>query len=203
MAEIAARRRLPFIFMSTDLVYNSGQGPHGEADADPHMVYSETKFDAEFEAFKVCPRTVVLRATLIFGNDDGVHGSFLRENEQDLNAGKTLTLFTDQFRTPVWSRDIAAAIRIILEKELRSQVFNVGGDTRINRYDLGLRAAERFGWNTDQMVPVAMETVTADAPYLQDCSLDSSRLKRMGGWAPTPLDDALYDVARAWKPAKK
>lgn len=203
LAEIAARRRIPFIFISTDLVYNSGEGPHGEADADPHLVYSETKFDAELEAFKVCPRTVVLRAALIFGNDDGVRGSFLRDNEQDLGAGKTLTLFTDQYRTPVWSRDIAAAIRIVIDRELRSQVFNIGGDTRINRYDLGLKVAKIFGWNSEQMVPVAMETVTSDAPYMMDCTLDSSRFMKIGGWTPTPLDKALTAVAGAWNSTGK
>lgn len=198
LAAIAAARRIPFIFISTDLVYNSGSGPHSEDDADPHMVYSQTKFDAELEAFIACPRTIVLRCALIYGSDDGKHGSFLRENQADLDQGKILKLFTDQYRSPVWSRDIADAIHRILTLGINSQVYNVGGDTRINRYDLGIMAAGSFGWDEQKIIPVSMTGITADAPYLKDCSLNSDRLKNETGWNPTPLPAALKEVAAGW-----
>ncbi|MBN1295386.1 NAD(P)-dependent oxidoreductase [bacterium] len=200
LATVAQQLSVQFLFMSTDLVYNSGPGPHDETDADPHMIYSESKFDAEMEAFRVHPGTVVLRAALMFGNDDGLHGSFLRENERDLATGNVLTLFTDQYRTPVWSRDVARAVTMILKYRVRSQIFNIGGDARVNRYDLGLLMADVFRWDADRMIPVAMEGMTADAPYLTDCSLDCTRIHRETGWQPTPLREALEQVAREWTP---
>ncbi|MCD4653959.1 NAD(P)-dependent oxidoreductase [bacterium] len=203
LAEVASRQSAAFIFLSSDLVYNSGSGPHTEDDADPHLVYSETKFDAEMEAFLAHPSTVVFRSALIFGNDDGVHGSFLRDNENDLKAGKSLTLFSDQFRSPVWSKDIARAVHLIIQKNIRSRIFNIGGDTRINRYDFGIMAAEIFGWNDDLMIPVAMEAFTGNAPFLKDCSLDSSRLKSETGWEATPLETALKQVAAEWNPVTR
>lgn len=199
LAAIAAARRIPFVFISTDLLYNSGSGPHSEDDADPHMIYSQTKFDAEIEAFLACPATVVLRCALIYGSDDGKHGSFLRENQNDLDQGKILKLFTDQYRSPVWSRDIADAIHRILSRGIDSQVYNVGGDTRINRYELGMLAAGILGWDEQRMIPVSMSGITADAPFLRDCSLNNQRLKNETGWNPTPLQAALKEVAREWK----
>lgn len=202
LAQIAQKRRIPFIFISTDLVYNSGPGPHAEDDADPRLVYSETKFDAETAAFIVYPSTVVLRCALIFGNDDGVHGSFLRDNEVDLKAGKHLKLFTDQYRSPVWSRDIADAIHRIVSQGIRSRIFNAGGSSRINRYELGLMAAKWMKWNEDQLIPVSMTGITSDAASLRDCSLDSTRLQTETGWCPTPLDEALARVAEEWRDPK-
>lgn len=199
LAQIAAQHRIPFIFISTDLVYNSGFGPHSEENADPYLPYSESKFDAEMQTFLVHPQTVVLRCALIFGNDDGIHGSFIRDNENDLNNGKTLTLFTDQFRSPVWSRDIARAIDLILADRIQSNIFNLGGDRRLSRYDLGLLLAEIFNWNDDLIIPVSMEAITKNAKYLKDCSLDSSRLESMIQWKATPLETALKSVAAEWK----
>jgi len=198
LAEVAFNKHCSFIFFSTDLLYNSGSGPHKEDEADPYLVYSKTKFDAELEAFMVNPATVVLRSALIFGNDDQVHGSFLRDNERDLLKKKPLTLFTNQYRTPIWSHDIAQAIILILQKNIKSRVYNIGGDTRINRYDLGMMFAEIFGWNDNLMIPVAMEAITENAPYLKDCSLDSSRIKDELGWEPTPLESAFREVAQKW-----
>ncbi|MBN1879545.1 sugar nucleotide-binding protein [bacterium] len=198
LAVIAQAYRIPFIFISTDLVYNSGSGPHLEDDADPRMIYSETKFDAEVEAFVACPSTVVLRCALIFGPDDGVHGSFIRENHTDLCQGKALKLFTDQIRSPVWSRDIAEAIHRIFSQGMRSRIFNVGGSTCINRYELGMLAAQYFDWNRDKLIPVSMTGITADAPWLKDCSLNSARLQNETGWTATPLEKALKQIAAEW-----
>ncbi len=198
LAAIAQENKSRFIFISTDLVYNSGIGPHQEADADPQMIYSQTKFDAEIEIFMVCPTAIVLRSALIFGPDNGIHGSFLRENHKDLSEGKFLKLFTDQFRSPIWSRDIANAIHRILSHDITSQIFNIGGSTRISRYDLGMRAAEIFKWDTSKIIPVQMEGITSDAPFLKDCSLNSSRLQNETAWKATDLKDALTKVANEW-----
>ena len=198
LAAIAQENKSRFIFISTDLVYNSGIGPHQEADADPQMIYSQTKFDAEIEIFMVCPTAIVLRSALIFGPDNGIHGSFLRENHKDLSEGKFLKLFTDQFRSPIWSRDIANAIHRILSYDITSQIFNIGGSTRISRYDLGMRAAEIFKWDTSKIIPVQMEGIASDALFLKDCSLDSSRLQNETGWKATDLKDALTKVANEW-----
>ncbi|MGB3974808.1 MAG: SDR family oxidoreductase [bacterium] len=198
LAAIAQENKSRFVFLSTDLVYNSGTGPHNEADADPHMVYSQTKFDAEMEVFMVCPSAIVLRSALIFGLDNGVHGSFLRENHKDLSEGKFLKLFMDQFRSPIWSRDIADAIHRILSLDIISQVFNIGGSTRLSRYDLGIMAAKIFNWDTSKIVPVQMEGIISDASYLKDCSLNSSRLERDTGWKATVLQEALTKVAGEW-----
>lgn len=198
LASIAQQHRLRFVFTSTDLVYNSGDGPHHESDADPRMLYSETKFDAEMEIFMACPSAVILRCALIFGADNGVHASFLRDNQRDLQEGRYLKLFTDQYRSPVWSRDIADAIHRILSLGIRSQVYNIGGSTRLSRYELGMKAAEIFGWDTDRIIPVQMQGVTLDAPYLKDCSLNSSRLQAETGWNAVALQEALTKVAGEW-----
>jgi dTDP-4-dehydrorhamnose reductase len=198
LASIAKQQGLRFLFTSTDLVYNSGEGPHHESDADPRILYSETKFDAEMEIFLVCPQAVVLRCALIFGADNGVHGSFLRDNDRDLQEGRYLKLFTDQYRSPVWSRDIADAIHRILSLGIRSQVYNIGGSTRLSRYELGMKAAEIFGWDSGRIIPVQMQGMIPDAAYLKDCSMNSSRLQTDTGWKPAALPDALTKVAGEW-----
>jgi dTDP-4-dehydrorhamnose reductase len=198
LGALAAKHKTAFVFMSTDLVYNSGPGPHLEDDADPHLVYSETKFDAEMELFMACPSSIVLRSALVLGSDDGFRGSVLRENYTNLRQGKHLKLFTDQYRSPIWSRDIADAIDRILTRGLHSQVYNIGGSTRINRYDLGMMAAEAFNWDKSMILPVPMETMISNAHCFKDCSLNSSRLERDTGWKATSLSRALKEVAAEW-----
>ncbi len=195
---IAAKHKITMIFVSTDLVYNSGAGPHKEDEADPYLLYSETKFDAEMKLFTVYPSSIVLRSGLMYGSYHGSSGSFLHENDKSLTRCEHIKLFIDQYRSPVWSRDIANAVHRIISMGLKSQIYNIGGSTRINRYDLGMMAADVFNWDQNKILPVPMDTITKDAAFLKDCSLDSARLEKETGWKATSLADSLKVVASEW-----
>ncbi len=199
LAALSETHGAQMIFISTDLVYSTGQGPHGEAAAAPNLVYSRSKIEAERRVSKVHPRCITLRCALIYGPDNGVNSSYVRRMDTNIRNGKPLNLFTDQFRTPVWSGDISTVVSKILNDGILPGIYNLGGPDNLSRYDFGLIAADILGWDTDLIHPVKMADLTHLAGRPRDCSLDTSRLLEAITYKSTPVSDGLRVLKQLWQ----
>ncbi len=198
LAELAAAHQADFIYISTDLVYGSGTAPFSENQASPSMIYSRSKFDGERKALEKHPGAVVLRCALMFGDDDGIHGSFLRNMLRTARNGTTLSLFTDQFRTPIFAPDIARAVKYILDNNIQGDIFNLGGPERFSRFEMGLRIADIFHLDRQLIQPVKMADLPALAPRPSDCSLNISKFTQRTGWKPTAFETGLRKIQKIW-----
>ncbi|MBN1354738.1 SDR family oxidoreductase [bacterium] len=198
LARAAGRIGIPMIYISTDLVYSVGTGPFDESRVNPAMVYSQTKRSGEMQVLSAHPDNIVLRCALMYGPDDGRRISFVRRMDWVIRSGGMLTLFTDQYRTPLWAQDVASAIPAITQRTVSGHIFNLGGPDRLTRYDFGLLAAEVFGWPEYRIRPVRI----ADLPHLafrsHDCSMDSGLARRELGWEPTPVRRGLELLRKLW-----
>ncbi len=199
LAAIAARYECPLFVISTDLVYGAGRPPFSESEAMATSVYSRSKLEAEVAAQSIHPASIVLRCALMIGPDTPSAPSHIRKMDRSIRQGTALHLFFDEFRTPVWTPDIARVVLRSIELGITGRIYNVGGPDRISRYDLGLRAARLLGWPPERLVPVSSDSVAQPGPRPKDCSLDISRLKVELGLDMTPVDAGLQMLARDWK----
>ncbi len=191
LCDISRETGSTFVFTSTDLVYEKGEGPHKESDAAPELLYARLKYEAEDYILRNHPDAVVFRCALLFGPDNGHEVSMIRRMKNRIENGEQLTLFTDQFRTPLWAPDIAKAVEALTEKKVSHEIINLGGPERLNRYEFGLRTAHAFGWDNSSIVPVKMADLTHLAKRGNDCSLDCSRAVELLEWHPSPIDECL------------
>jgi dTDP-4-dehydrorhamnose reductase len=191
LAAAAAERDIPVIYISTDLVYSKGTGPFDETRASPAMVYSRSKFAGEQKILAANPRNAVLRCALMYGYDDGIRTSIVRRMDTAIQNNQTLTLFTDQYRTPLWAPDIANAVTSLLSGKGTARVFNMAGPDRLTRYEFGLIASKIFGWDPKLIKPVKIADLNHLAFRSYDCSLDCSRAIEQLGWTPTPVREGL------------
>ena len=99
LVELAAE--IPLVFFSSDLVFDGKQGFYTEsADVNPLSIYAETKVAAEKTVLSN-PYHFVIRTSLNGGQSPSGDRGFNEEIRNAWVAGKTLTLFTDEYRCPI------------------------------------------------------------------------------------------------------
>lgn len=189
LAGRAAAAGIPFLFTSTDLVFDGRRPPYREEDpVSPVSVYGEQKAAAEAGVLARHPGGLVCRMPLMFGDPGPAAQSFLQGWLAALEGDRELALFVDEIRTPVSGRTAAAGLLHLLGRA--TGILHLGGRTRISRHALGLLLAELLGANPGRIRPVRQAEVATAAPRPPDVSLESGRAYALG-YDPPPLREDL------------
>ncbi len=197
VAQWAEARGARMIYFSTDLVFDGKQGWYREEDTPgPLNLYGRTKLEGEEQVLQICTRWVIVRMALSYGETRGAGGDWTLSMRRALDAGKTLHLYTDQFRTPAYIGDTAEAV-LRLARHDQNGIYHMGGAERISRYGFGRVFCRLFGLDAERFVPVRMEEVRMDAPRAKDCSLDTERIRREIGLVPCGVEQGLRRQKRA------
>lgn len=134
LAELAAD--IPFIFFSTDLVFDGKKGDYIETDAvNPLSTYAETKVAAE-QLVLANPRHTVIRTSLNCGTSPSKTSAFNEQMRHAWENGETLNFFRDEFRNPIPALITAAITWKILGRR-RSGLFHVAGADKLSRAEIG------------------------------------------------------------------
>jgi len=141
LAQLAADR--PFVFFSTDLVFDGQRGNYTETDSvNPLSVYAETKVAAE-QAVLANPRHIVVRTSLNSGVSPTRDRGFDEQIHKSWEEGQTLNLFIDEFRSPVGAEITAIAVWELL-RDGQPGLYHVAGSERLSRWKIGELLALRW-----------------------------------------------------------
>jgi dTDP-4-dehydrorhamnose reductase len=188
IAGLSADYAIPCVFTSTDLVFDGLNPPYRETDlVCPVNYYGEQKVMAEQGMLERYPQTAVCRMPLMFGMAQGAN-SFLQPFITTLQEGKELSLFTDEFRTPV--SGTTAARGLLLAVERVEGLLHLGGKERISRYEFGCLIADVLGLPQEKLKACRQQDVPMAAPRPADVSLDSSKAFALG-YNPLSLREEL------------
>jgi dTDP-4-dehydrorhamnose reductase len=188
IAGLSADYAIPCAFTSTDLVFDGLKPPYRETDpVCPVSHYGEQKVRAEQGMLSRYPKVAVCRMPLMFGVAHSAT-SFIQPFINALREGKELSLFTDEFRTPVSGKTAASGLLLALEKV--EAIIHLGGKERVSRYDFGRLMAEVFELPQGGLKPCQQKDVKMAAPRPADVSLDSSRAFALG-YQPLSLQEEL------------
>lgn len=173
LAELAADARIPFLFVSTDMVFDGERGWYREEEAlAPLSVYGRSK--AEAEQAVLSRGGTVARVGLLFGPSLGGRPAFFDAQVNALRQGQPCTLFTDEWRTPLALATAAQALLSIIRSEFTG-LLHIGGPERMSRLEMGQRLADFLGCDASCIVPAARASAAAPEPRPRDLSLDSTR----------------------------
>jgi dTDP-4-dehydrorhamnose reductase len=193
LAWLSRARGFRLILISTDVVFGGERPFWRESDApQPLMLYGRTKRAAEEIALTEAPQAAVLRVCLVSGRGHGRRASCTEAIAWALQQGRSLRLYTDQYRTPVDPESIAAAVgQLVLGAP--GGLYHLGGPERLSRYQLGQRVARVLGL-PEQGIEAGRH---ADSPLMAtrpaDVSLDTTLARRVLGYAPRPLETAIRE----------
>lgn len=166
---------IPFIFFSTDLVFDGRKGRYVEADpVNPLSVYAETKAEAERWVLRN-PRHTVFRVALNTGISPSGNRSFTEDMRRAWARGDTLKLFTDEFRCPIPAVVTARAVWEIVERG-QPGLFHLGGSERLSRWEIGQLLKRRWPELTTRVEASSLKGFQG-SPRPADTSLDCSKLQ--------------------------
>jgi dTDP-4-dehydrorhamnose reductase len=173
LAELCAAAGARLVLVSTDLVFDGEAAPYRETDPPrPVSVYGRTKRDAE-AAVLAATRSAVARVSLLFGPSLCGRPSFFDEQTAALREGRKVTLFEDEWRTPL-SLATAARALVALARSDFTGLIHIGGPERLSRLEMGLRLASFLGADPSAVVAGRRDDAPAAEPRPRDVSLDSS-----------------------------
>jgi dTDP-4-dehydrorhamnose reductase len=167
--------RIPFLFFSTDLVFDGRKGNYAEEDpVNPLTVYAETKVETEQLVLRN-PGHSVVRVSINTGRSPTGDRSFTEEMRIRWERGETLRLFTDEFRCPIPATITARAVWELLRGG-HAGLFHLAGSERLSRWEIGRVLASRWK-NLNAAMDAASAKDFPGPPRSLDTSLDCSKIQ--------------------------
>ncbi len=168
---------IPFVFLSTDLVFDGRKGSYTETDVvGPLNPYAATKTRAE-SAVLANPLHTVVRLSLNAGASPRGDKSFTEDMRRAWERGQTLNLFTDEFRNPL---PAPVTARALWELALlnRPGIHHLAGAERLSRWEIGELLAARWTHLNPRMTPTSLKDYRGPA-RAPDTTLDCRKLQAL------------------------
>ena len=161
-----------FVYVSTDLVFDGRAAPYRALDAvGPLSVYAATKAEGEDRVLQAGGR--VVRLPLLFGRDDRGRGAS-EMVRASVHSAVPVTLFTNEYRTPLHARDAARGLAALLPRTDGARIVHLGGPERVSRWEFGRMLCLANGWPTESLRPAECQ----DPLRPRDVSLSSEVAQR-------------------------
>ena len=193
LAELASD--IPFVFFSTDLVFDGRKGNYRETDSpNPLHVYGETKLAAEQAVLKN-PRHLVIRTSLNYGVSRTGQRAFNEQLVRSLEgAGEAMKLFTDEFRCPIPAVETARVVWELLQKNCTG-LYHVAGSKNLSRLERGQIIVKN---RPDLLAKIHPGLAAAFAGPLRalDTSLDISKVQKI---LSKPLSGLMIGSVHSFK----
>jgi dTDP-4-dehydrorhamnose reductase len=176
LAEMAAE--IPFVFFSTDLVFDGRKGDYTEKDGpNPLHLYGETKLAAEESVLKN-PRHLIIRTSINGGVSQAGNRAFNEQLHRSLQqAGQGMTLFSDEFRCPIPAMETARAVWDMAGKN-RTGLYHVAGAEKLSRLQIGELLVQRWPEVTAKIKSGSARDFPGPARAL-DTSLDITKAQNI------------------------
>lgn len=182
------------IHLSTDQVYEGVKSFYKEEDETvPVNVYGKSKVAAEQFIFTNFSNYAILRSSIIIGPQaiSPVLKSLpIQWIDGVLSRGDKMDFFYDEFRCPVYVKDVVAIILAlttgwIAEGKQMKLILNAGGPDRVSRAQIAETVADVRGYDTSLIKPVSASSVDRGIKSPVDISMDITKLIQTLHISPT------------------
>jgi dTDP-4-dehydrorhamnose reductase len=194
----AERVHTRLIFLSSDQVFSGKRGMYLESDpSDPINVYGRTKLEAEHLVLANASGNLVVRSNSVVGPSKGRGDSFSDWILRHLSRGEKVSLFHDQYRSPIHVRQLVRLLHFVCMNPT-SGILHAGGLRRMSRADLGYALARSYGLAADCIEVTDLASHASASVMPRDTSFNVARLRQVVPQLKMrPLDDEFVDDARA------
>lgn len=181
------------LFVSTDYVFDGEHPPYTEeSPVSPLSVYGQTKVEAE-AALAGRPLTTILRIPLLIGGGAHLSASgFIGQMVEAIRAGTPQELDDVLLRFPTWTRDVAGAIRFLIEKEAAG-TFHYSNPRGATRYALTLETARIIGHSADHFTP-SKKIIQRKARRPFNSHLNDAKIQELGYTRHTDFAEVVRTV---------
>ncbi len=188
LADECARRRIRFVHISTDAVFNGQKtGSYSESDQpSPEGVYSTTKYEGEKAVLQVNPAAIVARVNFYGWSLSGKR-SLAEFFVNNLSNGRTVNGFTDVTFCPMLVNELGEILIGMLERGLHG-LYHVVGPQAMSKYQFGIEIARKFGLRDSLISPQSVDKSSLNAHRSHNLWLSTHKLS-------TDLQQVLPDFS--------
>ena len=207
LAENCAERNIPFIQLSTDYVYHTGQNMPYKEDAatNPQGIYAITKLQGDEIA--LANGGMVIRTSWVYSS----YGNNFVKTMLRLGAEReTLNVIFDQIGTPTYARDLANAVLSILQKveygqrecSLLSGIYHYSNEGVTSWYDFA-KAIFQARKMRVKVFPIETKDYPTPASRPPFSVLNKAKIKAVFGLQIPHWQDSLRACLRSMKGERK
>lgn len=181
------------VHISTDHLFSGDKSYLDETEnTNPINVYGKSKAIAEQVVLKSNPDALIIR-TNFFGWGTKYRSSFSDMIIKSLRAKKNITLYDDVFFCPILIETLVMVVEELVAKKAKG-IFNVVGNTRLSKYDFGIKITELF--NLDKRYISRGKYLNSSNLVSRplDMSLSNKKLKAFLGKDINTLDEQLLKL---------
>ena len=133
---------IPLIHISTDYVFegNENKSPLVEDDKlGPKTIYGKTKLEGEKFVKEICDKYFILRTAWLYGEGKNFVKTMLNLSKKN----KELKVVNDQIGSPTYAKDLAKAIKEIIEKKSdKYGIYHVTNKGEVSWYEFAKKIFE-------------------------------------------------------------
>lgn len=185
------------IHLSTDFIFDGTKKMLNEEDIpNPLSVYAHSKLEAEkLIQHAHLKKWTIVRTILVYG----LARNMSRTNivlwiKQSLEQHQTISIVTDQYRTPTLAEDLADGCILIAEKDATG-IFHIAGKDYMSIYELACRVADFFHLDQSLIKPSKSEDIQQPAKRPPMTGLDISKAQRVLNYQPHSFEEGLQIIA--------
>jgi dTDP-4-dehydrorhamnose reductase len=195
LADVARRRRMTLVHVSTDYVFDGTRHPHREDEPpSPLGAYGASKAAGELAAEGVA-RHYVVRTSWVVGEGP----NFVRTMRRFAEEGGAPVVVADQTGRPTFADELARGIRHLLGSGAPYGTYHLSnGGPVVSWFDLARAVFRELGQDPDRVVPTTAAAYATElaragrpvAPRPSHSEFDLAKLRAVG-FEPEPAEIAL------------
>lgn len=197
LAALCDQRKVYFILISTDYVFDGANPPYKETDKpSPINTYGKSKADAEEAVQKASAgKAIILRIPVLYGDEEKIGESAvsgLLASLLDSSSKKKVSSY--EIRRPACTEDISFILARLAEKKIENpdqvkDVYQWCGSEELTKYDMVKAMGEVFNLPTGHIE--ADPSPGTGAPRPRDVTLSRARLEALGISKHTPFKQGI------------
>ena len=182
--------------VSTDFVFDGTSDMYQENDRpNPVSFYGRSKLASENAARTVgIDQWCIIRTSVVYGlAADRSRDDFVGWVRRKLSSHEPIDVFTDQWRTPTYSYDLARGIGHLIHKA-SSGVFNLTGRDYVSMHAFAQAIADEFSLDRSLVRPITMTEKPQVAQRPERSGLIILKAETEIGYRPMNLQTALQSL---------
>lgn len=205
LAEICSEKKIPFIHISTDYVFDGTKNePYREDDpVNPLNVYGKSKLEAENHIRTILEKHIIIRTAWLYGNRGQ---NFVKTMLRLAQEKEELSVVNDQFGCPTYAPDLAEAILTVAERvftdsmQMHWGIYHFCGQGTTNWYEFAGEIFKAASHYTDlkiqKVIPVSSAEFPSKAVRPKNSSLNCSLIESRYGIRSLPWKESLKKMIR-------
>jgi len=190
------RHSVHLIHVSTDFIFDGTRELLDEsAQPNPVNYYGACKLEGERLVTSSTISWCIIRTVLVYGVTHGAgRSNIVLWVKNSLEAGKTIQVVSDQWRTPTLAEDLAAGCYLAALRKARG-IYHISGKDFLSIYDIALRTADYFKLDKSLIKATNSSAFTQPGrrPLKTGFIIDKARHDL--GYEPHSLDEGIAIVA--------